>query len=376
MNIVFWQNSPSHHQNGAINRLAEVWPDKVLAVFDVKIRSQRKMLGWQYPDIRDISVHFLDEFESPEAFVKRFCKQHRDAIHILGGFRGCESVRLAWKYLRQRTNTKLVCLSERPHFRGFKSILQYPWYWAFIHRHKLRFKAILAMGSQGVECFERLGASPNQLFCYMYQLDFKAPVITKFNKNHHPPVRFVYAGQMIHRKGVDILVDAMRELHGEWNLDFIGSTGALEEKVLKAANETDGGNVRYLGNIPSNEIVSTLSGYDVCLVPSRHDGWGMVTNEALLAGIGVLVSDSTGSKDLVDVSGAGAVFKHGNVSALVNAMQRVIDHPEILDVWKERACAFQSYISSDAVGDYLAGVLKFVFLGEGLRPQPPWLSHR
>ena len=59
-----------------------------------------------------------------------------------------------WKCLRKDSDAKLVCIAERPHFRDWKATLQRLWYWLFFKKYGGRFKAVMAMGSLGVDCFE------------------------------------------------------------------------------------------------------------------------------------------------------------------------------------------------------------------------------
>ena len=52
--------------------------------------------------MENIKCNFLDKQQNPMLFVKKFIKEHSDAIHILGGFRGYLSTNLAWRELQKR----------------------------------------------------------------------------------------------------------------------------------------------------------------------------------------------------------------------------------------------------------------------------------
>ena len=56
------------------------------------------------------------------------------------------------------------------------------------------------------------------------------------------------------------------------------------------------------------------------MLPSRHDGWGVVINEALGAGLPIIVSDRVGARDLVDDGRNGLITCAGDVEELADAL--------------------------------------------------------
>ncbi len=375
MDIVFWQLMPSHHQSGVMRHLAKTWNRKMHAVFDMKMLPERRKLGWQPPDMDSIELHFLDEEKNPQKFVSDFVAEHRDAIHVLSGFRGCHSVELAWAKLRQYPTSRLAVIAERPNMQTWKSYLKKLWYKHFIKKYRRRFKAILPMGRLGMKWFQGIGCSEDALFPYMYQNDsMTAQQNTQTAAARSGNVKFVYAGQFIRRKGCDLLLRAIRMLPSNgWSLDMVGEGGELND-YIKSFIDSNKLPIRYIGKCNSSEVVSCLQRYDVCIVPSRHDGWGMVVNEAIEAGLGVIVSDRTGASDLVEVSGAGIVVPANNVSALSGAMQSVLDNPGQVSLWQMKAKKFAPRICASSVGSYLHDVLTYSFLGRDIkRPEAPWL---
>src|SRR5262249_9706416 len=68
-------------------------------------------------------------------------------------------------------------------------------------------------------------------------------------------------------------------------------------------------------------------------LPSRHDGWGVVVNQALGAGLPIICSDAVGAAhDLIEPEINGLIFPNGNVSELVHCMERLAN-PEIISQW-------------------------------------------
>jgi glycosyltransferase involved in cell wall biosynthesis len=374
MEIVFWQLMPSHHQSGVMRHLAKAWNRKIHAVFDIKMLPDRKKLGWQSPDLGSINTHFLEDIKNTQKFVSDFIDEHRDAIHILSGFRGCNSVDSAWAKLMQYQVSRLAVIAERPNMLTWKSHLKKFWYKRFIEKYKQRFKAILPMGRLGVKWFRDIGCSDDVLFPYMYQYDNTTNQHSQAIRARSGDMKFIYAGQLIQRKGCDLLLEATRMLPSNgWSLDLVGEGHELGDYV-KSFIDTYKLPVRYIGKWNSSEVVSRLKVYDICIVPSRHDGWGMVVNEAIEAGLGVIVSDRTGACDLVNASGSGIVVPANNVPALSGAMQIALDNPEQVSSWQKRAKEYVPRICASSVGSYLYDVLAYSFLNcDTKRPEAPWL---
>jgi glycosyltransferase involved in cell wall biosynthesis len=78
------------------------------------------------------------------------------------------------------------------------------------------------------------------------------------------------------------------------------------------------------------------------VLPSRYDGWGVVVNQALGAGLPIICSDMVGAGfDLVEEEVNGARFPVGDSGVLATQMQRFITEPSLSERWgkasRERA---------------------------------------
>ena len=73
---------------------------------------------------------------------------------------------------------------------------------------------------------------------------------------------------------------------------------------------------------------------DVFVLPSRHDGWGVVVNQALGAGLPLLCSDAVGAAhDLIESEVNGLIFPAGNAAALLACLRRLATSPETVFRW-------------------------------------------
>jgi glycosyltransferase involved in cell wall biosynthesis len=67
----------------------------------------------------------------------------------------------------------------------------------------------------------------------------------------------------------------------------------------------------------------------VLVLPSKHEPWGLIVNEAMNAGKAVIVSDEVGCHpDLITNGVEGYVFPAGNVDALAGKLKMVLAEPQ------------------------------------------------
>jgi glycosyltransferase involved in cell wall biosynthesis len=80
-----------------------------------------------------------------------------------------------------------------------------------------------------------------------------------------------------------------------------------------------------VGFHPPEELPQLFAQADVFVLPSVYDGWGVVVNQALGAGLPILVSDHVGAgHDLVLPGVNGFTFAAGNVTDLAEKMRPFI----------------------------------------------------
>lgn len=375
--LVFWFETPPKVSKGAFNYVTQVWGNKVIYVCNRDLRDERKKTNWDDGDFGDAEVILLSSFENPNAKAKEIFKGYLEAIHIIAGFT-TNVFKLIKPYISNQ-NAKIVVFSELPTNYGNKFLRFLQWinnnikYRYHFLKYNKYIDAFLPLGQKGVSAFRKYGWESSKLYPFMYNpvISSKSLIIETSEQNI---VRFLYVGRFFHKtKGTDVLMKASMLLKGDnWKLDLVGGYGSDADEVIKWTEKQE--KVSYIGTWPSDEVGQNMMNYDVIIVPSRYDGWNLLPNEAIAAGIGTIVTDKAVSDEMITASGAGEVVPASDVKALANAMQKVIDNPIMINDWKSKAVKYSPYISSEVVGEYFIDILDYAFSDNiKFRPKCPWI---
>jgi glycosyltransferase involved in cell wall biosynthesis len=232
------------------------------------------------------------------------------------------------------------------------------------------FDFILAMGSQGAEWFRNCGYSGETVFPYAYITEKPAPC--ERQRVDSPDFRLLFVGQLIHRKGIDVLLRALAGLKGvNWRLDAVG--GGKEENTLRRLAAVSGIDERvdFAGPVAYSRIGEYMSRADLLVLPSRFDGWGAVVNEALMAGLPAICSDRCGARDIVQASRSGSVFRSESVESLAKALAAAISKGKRTFELTEKTRCWSERLEGPCGARYVLAVMEHVYRG-GPTPVPIW----
>lgn len=139
----------------------------------------------------------------------------------------------------------------------------------------------------------------------------------------------IAVGRLIPRKGFEYLIRAIALLPEDIALVLIGD-GPLEDGLRGIAREEGVvSRVRMLGFRTRREIYRYLHGSDCFVLPSLHEGLGIVVQEAMDCGLPVVATDEGGQRDLVVPERNGILVKPADPDALAEAIRRIHDDPEL-----------------------------------------------
>jgi glycosyltransferase involved in cell wall biosynthesis len=122
-----------------------------------------------------------------------------------------------------------------------------------------------------------------------------------------PPAlpRFVYAGRLLHWKGVHFAIRALAEARKTLPAATLALFGSgLDEQWLRSIVKEFGvaDAVEFAGHLPRQQLMDALGSYTAFVFPSLHDSGGSVVMEALQAGAPVICLDLGGPGMMVNAS--------------------------------------------------------------------------
>jgi glycosyltransferase involved in cell wall biosynthesis len=283
------------------------WPEKALRPFErimpgfwVPFGGARGHVNWGLPDLSEPHIVVLSSFASLTGqWLMR------------GGLR-----RKRWLFWGERLH----------HNSGIKQLIQ----------RRLAAPISQASGIVGVgraaeeDYHRRFSQLPH--FCIPYHCDLSAFFAIRRFCKVGAPITFFFCGQMIRRKGIDLLLLAFDRLIAtglDARLLLVGREAELLEFLGKVGSATRS-RIRYEGFRAPERLPEYFERSDVFVLPSRHDGWGVVINQALAAGLPIITSNAVGAGlDLVENGINGMRVVANDLDALYRAMEAFVLNPEI-----------------------------------------------
>lgn len=361
-------NVPSPHQADMLRAL--VATDEVdLQVVSVReISPERVALGWQ-SDIQGYPLVMLPKkYAACQAF--RLAFSQRDRVHIVNGIWAEPALSAAAVALRLR-NARFLNYAEAINPGISRSRLTTAVKYVYAKALINKLTGLLAISQLSRDYYLQLGFPSKYAYDFGYFLaKHDASTFVQVGSS----TKLLFIGQLIHRKGVDLLIEAVSQLlpaYPELMLTLIGDGVGREQykEMAKATAE----HTYFAGVLPFDQVRAKLAEFHALILPSRHDGWGVVVNEALSLGVPVIVSDGCGAADLIRDGENGFVFASEDVVSLQTSLEKFLSQsPSERQFMRNAARETGSKISSEVVAPYLVQCIRHMLGQRSEKPTPPW----
>ena len=135
------------------------------------------------------------------------------------------------------------------------------------------------------------------------------------------PLRILFLGNLIPRKGLHLLVDALAtQPRQNWELLVVGSPAfdpaysrAIQRQVERLGLTAQ---VRFYGHRDGAPLAALFAGSHLLAVPSSLEGFGIVYLEAMSFGLPIIAAGKGGANELVTQGQNGFLVPPGDVAAL------------------------------------------------------------
>lgn len=136
----------------------------------------------------------------------------------------------------------------------------------------------------------------------------------------------LYVGQIIYRKGIDILLEAFQNIHGDIRLYIIGGTKEQASKYKYYDNK----HITYIDFQSKTSLKKYYMAADVFVLPTREDIWGLVVNEALAYGVPVITTKYCGAGlELIKNAENGYLIEEISAKILAEKITETVEDTKI-----------------------------------------------
>lgn len=226
-------------------------------------------------------------------------------------------------WLRDRPRSKSKLLLKQMYFRVLRSMIS----------------AVLAIGTRNAEYWAHYFGSTFPVFLMPYAVDndffargraiaqaTRGELQAELQMEPGRPV-ILFASKLQKRKHCDDLLEAYLGLLDEFSPEqrpylLIVGDGEQMQELRERVEQASASLVRFTGFRNQSELPRYFDLATVFVLPSRHEPWGLIVNEAMAVSLPVIVSDDVGCAiDLVRDGDNGFVYPVGDRVALQEALR-------------------------------------------------------
>ena len=366
MKVISWQPVLTDHQSYTLAALQQAEKCTLTAYIAKAEHPTRQVQGWVNQHADSLSPQLIPQ-KGWLKYVVRQLRDHRDAVHIFGS--PFEQPRLIVTLMLAIAMGLRVFLISEPYspvsvgylhdshklINWAKALLRpalYRFYGVLLSR---RIAGVFAISPLAAAQYRAIGIAKEKIFPFGYfvprseSLGGETPV----TDSKKTGLRLIFIGTLIKTKGLDVLIEAVNSLNKKGvavTLDVYGFGDSGQFDFEQAA-------VSYCGVIPFGTAQAVIARYDVLVLPSRNDGWGVVVNEALMAGVPVICSNRVGAGAVVEKWRCGAIFASEDASDLECILHELVIAPESLAKMRLAARNASAVLAPEVAGRYMSDVL-------------------
>jgi glycosyltransferase involved in cell wall biosynthesis len=299
LNILYY-GEPNIETGGGVSNVAYYLPHAL-----------RKKLNVTY--LREIKAN-RDFLETYFNIFNQFVKKEFDIIHYNTNPTWINGSSLLQRFAKLRQTPTVLTIHGIPHLETraeqWRSVSFFKWM-SILSYCNLADRIIVNseyMRNNVVVCY---GLSRDKVVVIPNGVNLKMFTESNNNMKLDGDPSILYIGHLSRLKGVDILIHSVAQLRNELTnikLHLVGR-GNVRGLELLARNEGIEENVVFHNWAKQSLTPSYYKGADICVFPSRQEGFGIVILEAMASGTPVIASDIPSFRELISNGVDGQLFK-------------------------------------------------------------------
>ncbi len=156
------------------------------------------------------------------------------------------------------------------------------------------------------------------------------------------PLRLLFVGNIIPRKGLDVVLQAVARLSpSTWSLDIVGNETMDRAYANTMARLIDrlpaGSRVTRHGRLEDDALAAHFAAAHVLVVPSTYEGYGIVYAEGLGYGLPAIATTSGGAGEIITDGLDGFLIEAGDVARLASVLNELQGDRDLLAALSARA---------------------------------------
>lgn len=290
--ILFLTNIPAPYTIDFFNELGKNF--ELTVVFEGKNSAERDQ-SWERFNATSFKFSIIEENKNVNVFrfpagIKRILNEKKYDFYIVGNYSSFTGM-AAIKWLRRKKYPYAIHADGG--IVGEDSFLRY-----HVKRHFIRNAGLyFSSGHITTEYFTHYGARRRRVFEYPFSSVRLNQIRqdmdnVKFREKIGLPIDkriIVSVGQIIPRKGFDVLIKAISLVKTDIMLYIIG--GAATPDLEALVDKLKLNNVEFIEFLPFATILDYMAAADLFVLLTREDVWGLVINEAFSMGTPIVSTD-------------------------------------------------------------------------------------
>jgi glycosyltransferase involved in cell wall biosynthesis len=180
------------------------------------------------------------------------------------------------------------------------------------------------------------------------------------------PLRIVFLGNVIPRKGLHTLLDALEQLpRDEWSLTVVGNLSVDKSYVRtihrQVARSGLAKQVLFLGPISDIDLNIWLKENHLLVVPSSYEGFGIVYLEGMGFGLPAIASTAGAAREIINHGRNGFLMELEDTSALAQHLHQLSqDRKQLLAMSLEARRCYLSHPTWDVTAERIRMFLQTI----------------
>ena len=143
------------------------------------------------------------------------------------------------------------------------------------------------------------------------------------------PLKILFVGNLIPRKGLHTLLDALEKIKGDWELIIVGNTD-VDRRYTESIQRRLTPRMKLLGLLSDTQLAEQFATSHLLAVPSQYEGFGIVYLEGMGFGLPAITTTSGGASEIITHGENGFLIERDDSESLARNLQSLISNRDLL----------------------------------------------